>query len=457
MDFDEMTEDIKQLWETTCSHLQKLLNKDVYERWIKVATPLKIENNVYILTVDNDFYQSWLNENYKDIIQNALSLASGKNYTVRFDLSNDLKDKTKEPTIEKLNLKAKISPRKIKVNKLNTGINDSLKFDNFVVGNSNNFAHAACMGVANAPGKAYNPLFIYGGVGLGKTHLMHGVGNYIKDNDVSAKVYYTSSEEFLNEYIKSIQTNTTGAFRKKYRSIDILLIDDIQFLAGRERIQEEFFHTFNTLHHSNKQIVLTSDRPASEIQGLENRLVSRFEWGLTTELQMPDIETRIAILRNKQADSNPQVSEQIINFIAENITSNVRRLEGALIKVITFQSFTETELSISDVENLLKDVIDKESTVDLNFGTIQKIVAEFFDIRLSDMTSTKRPRSIAVPRQIAMYLCRDLTRASLPEIGNAFGKTHATIIHACKTVENLIENDDSMRKAVIKIKEKLSK
>ena len=452
-----MKEDLIQLWDTTCSHLQKLLNKDVYERWIMVAKPYKIENNTYILTVDNDFYQSWLNENYKDIIQDALSLASGKNYVVRFDVSNELKDKTKESKTEKKSLIPKVSIKKIKANKLNTGINDSLKFDNFIVGNSNNFAHAACMGVANAPGKAYNPLFIYGGVGLGKTHLMHGVGNYIKDNDVSAKVYYTSSEEFLNEYIKSIQTNTTSDFRKKYRSIDILLIDDIQFLAGRERIQEEFFHTFNTLHHYNKQIVLTSDRPASEIQGLENRLVSRFEWGLTTELQMPDIETRIAILRNKQADSDPKVTEEIINFIAENITSNVRRLEGALIKVITFQSFTEQELSVSEVKNLLKDVIDKESTVDLNFGTIQKTVAEFFDIRLADMTSTKRPRSIAVPRQIAMYLCRDLTRASLPEIGNAFGKTHATIIHACKTVENLIGNDDSMRKSVIKIKENLSK
>ena len=452
-----MTEDIKQLGDTTCYHLQKLLNKDVYERWIMVAKPYKIENNTYILTVDNDFYQSWLNENYKDIITDALSLASGKNYVVRFDVSNELKDKIKESKTEKKSLIQKVSTKKIKANKLHTGINDSLKFDNFIVGNSNNFAHAACMGVANAPGKAYNPLFIYGGVGLGKTHLMHGVGNYIKDNDVRAKVYYTSSEEFLNEYIKSIQTNTTSDFRKKYRSIDILLIDDIQFLAGRERIQEEFFHTFNTLHHYNKQIVLTSDRPASEIQGLENRLVSRFEWGLTTELQMPDIETRIAILRNKQADSKPKVTEEIITFIAENITSNVRRLEGALIKVITFQSFTEKELSVSDVQNLLKDVIDKESTVDLNFGTIQKTVAEFFDIRLADMTSNKRPRSIAVPRQIAMYLCRDLTRASLPEIGNAFGKTHATIIHACKTVENLIENDDSMRKSVIKIKENLSK
>jgi chromosomal replication initiator protein len=452
-----MSENIEQLWNTTCTHLQKLLNKDVYERWVLVARPYKIEDNTYILTVDNDFYQTWLNENYLDIIQDALSLASGKNYTVRFDVSSKTDSADQKLEKEKKKLTIKLPTKKNKVNKLKTGINDSLKFDNFIVGNSNNFAHAACMGVANAPGKAYNPLFIYGGVGLGKTHLMHGIGNYIKENDARSKIYYTSSEEFLNEYIKSIQTNTTSDFRKKYRSIDILLIDDIQFLAGRERIQEEFFHTFNTLHHSNKQIVLTSDRPASEIKGLEDRLVSRFEWGLTTELQMPDIETRIAILRNKQANSDPKVSNEIITFIAENITSNVRRLEGALIKVITFQSFTHAQLTISDVEKLLKDVIDKESTVDVNFGTIQKIVAEFFDIRLADMTSTKRPRSIAIPRQIAMYLCRNLTRASLPEIGNAFGKTHATIIHACKTVENLIENDDSIRKSVIQIKEKLSK
>jgi chromosomal replication initiator protein len=452
-----MSENIEQLWNTACTHLQKLLNKDVYERWVMVARPYKIEGNTYILTVDNDFYQTWLNENYLDIIQDALSLASGKNYIVRFDVSSKTDSAEQKIEKEKKKLSIKLPTKKKKVSQLKTGINDSLKFDNFIVGNSNNFAHAACMGVANAPGKAYNPLFIYGGVGLGKTHLMHGIGNYVKASDSSSKIYYTSSEEFLNEYIKSIQTNTTSAFRKKYRSIDILLIDDIQFLAGRERIQEEFFHTFNTLHHSHKQIVLTSDRPASEIKGLEDRLVSRFEWGLTTELQMPDIETRIAILRNKQADSEPKVSNEIITFIAENVTSNVRRLEGALIKVITFQSFTHEELTVSDVEKLLKDVIDKESTVDINFGTIQKIVAEFFDIRLADMTSTKRPRSIAIPRQIAMYLCRNLTRASLPEIGNAFGKTHATIIHACKTVENLIENDDSIRKSIIQIKEKLSK
>ena len=452
-----MSENIKQLWDKTCDHLQKTLNKDVYERWIMVVRPNRIEDNQYILTVDNDFYQSWLDENYKDIITDALCSVSGKNYDVKFEVGSNTSEIAKDVKVEKKESISTKIVKRVKGKRLKTGINDSLKFDNFIVGDSNNFAHAACMGVANAPGKAYNPLFIYGGVGLGKTHLMHGVGNYIKDNDLNAKVYYTSSEEFLNEYIKSIQTNTTSDFRKKYRSIDILLIDDIQFLAGRERIQEEFFHTFNTLHHSNKQIVLTSDRPASEIQGLENRLVSRFEWGLTTELQMPDLETRMAILMNKQTETEPKVSNEVITFIAENITSNVRRLEGALIKVVTFQSFNHSQLTIDDVKKLLKDVIDKESTVDVSFGTIQKIVAEYFDIRLADMTSTKRPRSIAIPRQIAMYLCRELTRSSLPEIGNAFGKTHATIIHATKTVENLIENDESIRKSIVQIKEKLSK
>jgi chromosomal replication initiator protein len=452
-----MSENIKKLWDTTCEHLKKTLNKDVYERWIMVVRPDKIEDNQYILTVDNDFYQSWLDENYKDIISDALCLAAGKKYDIKFEVGSNTSEIAKDVKVEKKESISTKIVKRVKGKKLNTGINDSLKFDNFIVGNSNNFAHAACMGVANAPGKAYNPLFIYGGVGLGKTHLMHGVGNYIKDNDLNSKIYYTSSEEFLNEYIKSIQTNTTSEFRKKYRSIDILLIDDIQFLAGRERIQEEFFHTFNTLHHANKQIVLTSDRPASEIQGLENRLVSRFEWGLTTELQMPDLETRMAILMNKQVDADPKVSNEVITFIAENITSNVRRLEGALIKVVTFQAFNNSQLTIDDVRNLLKDIIDKESTVDVSFGTIQKTVAEYFDIRLADMTSTKRPRSIAVPRQIAMYLCRELTRSSLPEIGNAFGKTHATIIHANKTIENLIANDESIRKSVVKIKEKLSK
>src|SRR5207244_2464438 len=287
------------------------------------------------------------------------------------------------------------------------------KFDTFVVGNNNNFAYAAALAVAQAPGKSYNPLFLYGGVGLGKTHLLHAIGQFVVAHKKSARVAYVSSEKFTNEYIDGIQNNQLVRFRKRYRQTDVLLIDDIQFLAGKERIQEEFFHTFNALHESHKQIVLTCDRPASEIHNLEQRLVSRFEWGLVTDLQPPDVEMRLAILHKKAQLMGVELPNDIIHFLANRIRTNIRRLEGALIRVASYAALTGKPLSLEVAEGLLRELLHEEGRLAINIEMIQRKVAEHFDIRLADMTSKRRPEGIAFPRQIAMFLSRVMTESSL--------------------------------------------
>jgi chromosomal replication initiator protein len=322
-------------------------------------------------------------------------------------------------------------------------------FDTFVVGNNNTFAHAASMAVSQAPGKSYNPLFVYGGVGLGKTHLLHAIGNHVVAHKKGARVTYLSSEKFTNEFIDAIQNNQVVRFRRKYRQSDVFLIDDIQFLAGKERIQEEFFHTFNTLHEAHKQIVLTCDRPASEIQGLEQRLVSRFEWGLVTDLQAPDMETRLAILRKKEKLMGVALPDDILSFLAQRIRTNIRRLEGALVRVASYCSLTGKMLTMDIVENLLREVLHEEGRYTINIDTIQKKVAEHFDLRLADMSSKRRPENIAFPRQIAMYLSRQMTDTSLHSIGEAFGgRDHGTVLHACRLVKDRMQVDAHVRQVV---------
>ena len=331
-------------------------------------------------------------------------------------------------------------------------------FDTFVVGNNNNFSCAAAKAVADAPGKVYNPLFLYGGVGLGKTHLLHAIGQHVSANKKGARVAYISSEKFTNEYIDAIQNNKLVAFRKKYRQTDVLLIDDIQFLAGKERIQEEFFHTFNALRESHKQIVLTCDRPASEIQGLENRLVSRFEWGLVTDLQPPDIEMRLAILKKMSQSMGVTLPEDIINFLATRIRTNIRRLEGALVRVASFASLTGKKLTLEVVEGLLREILHEEGRMNISIEVIQKKVAENFDIRLADMTSKRRPENIAFPRQIAMYLSRQMTENSLSSIGEAFGgRDHGTVLHACRLVKDRMEVDANVRQRVNHLEKQLTR
>jgi chromosomal replication initiator protein len=331
-------------------------------------------------------------------------------------------------------------------------------FDAFVVGSNNEFAHSAALAVAKSPATTYNPLFIYGVSGLGKTHLLHAIGHHVQATNKSAKIVYLSSEQFTNEFIDAIQHGTLVKFRKKYRQADVLLIDDIQFFAGKERSQEEFFHTFNALHDGHKQIILSSDRPASEIEKLEHRLVSRFEWGMTAEIQPPDTETRIAILRSKAEGLNLKLEPWIIEFLADKIRNNVRRLEGALMRVASYTSLSEKPITQESIENLLRDIFQEQARKTITIDAIQRRVAEHFDVRLADMTSKRRQANIAFPRQIAMFLSRQHTSSSLCDIGDAFGgKDHGTVIHACKLVKKRMEADEKTRQIVGMLDSKLQR
>lgn len=443
------TKSASEVWHAACTHLRKLLQPDVYARWIGVIEPKSLSDGKLTLGVDNNFYQTWLEDNYLPLIQNAVSSICGEALAIEFVVAN----RTAPPPEEAAAIPRKAAPRRSASEPV---LNPRFSFDSFIIGPSNNFGHAAALAVAQAPARAYNPLFIYGGVGLGKTHLMQAIGHHVLRN-ANARIAYVTSETFTNEYIDALQNRSLVQFRKKYRNMDLLLIDDIHFLAGKERMQEEFFHTFNSLFDAHRQIVMTSDRPASEIQGLEQRLVSRFEWGLVTELQPPDLETRIAILRNKQAQGGLTLSDELIMFIAKTIRSNIRRLEGALTRVISYASLVGKPLAIEDVEPLLRDMMDQEKQEALTFEQIMKTVADHFDVRLVDMTSKRRPQAIALPRQVAMYLCRSLTSASLPEIGGAFGKTHATILHACRLVDGRMKSNEEFRQTINHLSRHLEK
>jgi chromosomal replication initiator protein len=329
------------------------------------------------------------------------------------------------------------------------GLNPHYIFDTFVVGANSEFAHAASLAVAKSPARTYNPLFIHGGVGLGKTHLLQAIGHHLAASRRGTKVAYVRSETFTNEFINAIQTNSLVKFRRRYRQADILLIDDIQFLAGKERSQEEFFHTFNSLFEGRKQIVLSSDQPPSEIAQLEQRLVSRFEWGLTAELQPPDMETRLAILRKKAAGLDVNLPNHVLEYLAHRIKSNVRRLEGALLRVASFSSLSGRPLTDESIEHVLRDILQEEARRAVSIDQVQRKVAEHYDVRLADMTSKRRPANIAFPRQIAMFISRRLTKNSLQDIGEAFGgRDHGTVIHACRTVQDRMDKQENLRQVI---------
>lgn len=453
---------VEPLWKQACEHLRAVLNPDVFSRWIAIIKPVAFEGDTLILDVDNDYYQTWLEDNYIQLIIDALrSAGASESLNVRFhvqsqDVPASIPDDAAPSDAVERPVKSR-SRRPRPVASQNASLNSKFSFEDFVIGPSNSFAHAAALAVAQAPGRAYNPLFIYGQTGLGKTHLMQAIGHRVLQTP-GATVSYVSSETLLNEYVESLQKRTIVEYRNKYRSVDVLLVDDIHFLAGKERLQEEFFHTFNALHDARKQIIMTSDRPANVITGLEKRLVSRFEWGLVTELESPDFETRLAILRYKQTAAKVQLSSDVLTFIAENVKSNVRSLEGALLRALSFASLNNQQaLTLETLRYLLKDLLDKEKQKDLTFDDIQRVVAEHFDLRLTDMSSKRRPRSVAHPRQVAMYLCRRLTRSSLPDIANAFGKTHATVLHACKTIHSRLDIDDNLQNTVRTIARKLGR
>jgi chromosomal replication initiator protein len=439
----------EKIWNLAQEQLRSKLSKDTFSMWFAPLRACAVDGNHVTLETPNEFSEVWLKDNYTSLLQDAFAIAAGRQLQVKFKIA---------PGGAPVVLAATSMPAKMKSAELaherasgsgEIHFNPKNTFETFVVGNNNNFSYAAALAVAQAPGKSYNPLFLYGGVGLGKTHLLHAIGQHVAGNKKSARVAYVSSEKFTNEYIDGIQNNQLAKFRKKYRQTDVLLIDDIQFLAGKERIQEEFFHTFNALHEGHKQIVLTCDRPASEIQGLEHRLVSRFEWGLVTDLQPPDVEMRLAILQKKAQLMGVTLPEDILNFLANRIRTNVRRLEGALIRVASYASLTGRKLNIEVVEGLLREILHEEGRFSISIEVIQKKVAEHFDIRLADMTSKRRPENIAFPRQIAMYLSRQMTESSLNTIGEAYGgRDHGTVLHACRLVKDRMEVDANVRQVV---------
>jgi len=458
---------LQTIWQAIAEHISAQVTKDTFQRWFNAITMTIADENQITLTVPNPIYQLWIESNYFGLLQSSVANVLGGPRAIHFALaaeappahkSNGLihhpeKVRHEQPSRDD-DSHAQLAESKTASAEAGSALAGGMiprnTFSTFVVGATNQFAHAAALAVSQAPARTYNPLFIHGGTGLGKTHLMQAIGQHVAQRGASVKVMYLSSEKFTNEFIDAIQNNCLPKFRKRYRQADLLLIDDIQFFSGKERSQEEFFHTFNTLFDGHKQIVLSSDRPPAEIANLEQRLVSRFEWGLTAELQPPDIETRLAILRKKAETLSIKLEANVLEFLAQRIRSNVRRLEGALMRVASFASLTESEpIGTDAIELLLKDILHEESRRTVTIDLIQRKVAEHFDVRFADMTSKRRPQNIAFPRQIAMYLSRELTKSSLAEIGEAFGgRDHGTVLHAHRLVRDRMLNEEKLRQTV---------
>ena len=462
-------DELEHIWTETLNTIKKKLSNPSFNTWFSNTTPVGInEKDNLIIKVPNDFIKDWIETRYKDLIEEIINNLTNNDWTLKLftpeeleQQNSDKNENNKETDTTDTNNKEKSiekTPDTDKNSTIKDNLNPKYSFDTFVVGNSNRFAHAASLAVAEAPAKAYNPLFIYGDVGLGKTHLMQAIAHFILKHKPNHKVVYVSSETFTNELINAIRDDNTVNFRNKYRNIDILLVDDIQFLADKERTQEEFFHTFNSLHEANKQLIISSDRPPKEIPTLEERLRSRFEWGLITDIQKPDLETRIAILRKKADVENLEVPNEVIIYIANKIQSNIRELEGALVKVIAYSSLVNKEIDMDLAQEALKDLINKNKNKpkEITINLIKEIVADYYNLELEDMVSKKRTQKIAFPRQIAMYLARELTDSSLPQIGDEFGgRDHTTVIHSHKKIKNKYENERDFRNTVKKIIDKI--
>ncbi len=425
---------LQQIWNNSLNLIKDELTEVSFNTWLGSIEPININNENLILSTPNDFNKQILEDRYLILIKNAVKQVTNIEYNIQIVIPGELNtiNSNSEPKKQIDNYdfpeKSKLNPKYI--------------FSEFVIGTSNRFAHAASLAVAESPANAYNPLFIYGGVGLGKTHLMHAIGHYVKNQNKNANIIYVTSEKFTNDLINSIKDDKNVEFRNKYRKADILLVDDIQFIAGKERTQEEFFHTFNALHEDNKQIILSSDRPPKEIPTLEARLRSRFEWGLITDIQAPDYETRIAILQKKAERDNILIPNDVYEFIATKIKSNIRELEGALIRVVAYSSLTNKEISVELSNEALKDIISNNKPKKVTVDLIISVVCKNYDITQKEIVSKRRSRNISFPRQIAMYLCRDLTDLSLPKIGEEFGgRDHTTVIHAKDKIYNKINEN----------------
>ncbi len=453
------------LWQSTHSELKNLFPEDVFEMWFSDLVCTEETESKLVLKAKSEFNAIWIENNFLDIIVQQARGFAGSAIEVSIEVAApEKKEAVSEPSASN-RLDSRQSPdlrndrpvtqsaptHRTLINPINT-------FENFVVGSGCQLAHAASIAVANAPGRAYNPLFVFGETGLGKTHLMHAVAHQMLANNPKARIAYVSTEKFTNEFIHAIRENKLTKFRQYYRNVDALLVDDIHFLSGKESTQEEFFHTFNDLFESGRQIFLASDRPANEIERLENRLVSRFQWGLVTDIQAPDFETRVAILRNKAAAMKIELDDEIMEFLAERVSRNVRRMEGALTRIAGYNNLIDRKLDLNAVERLLSDLLHEEAASKVTVDQIQRKVSDYYKIRFSELVGRRRTSAIVFPRQVAMYISRTLTSDPLKSIGDAFGgRDHGTVIHACKQVENMMEQDGSVKRGVDYLIKQLSK
>ncbi|OIJ21922.1 chromosomal replication initiation protein DnaA [Anaerobacillus alkalidiazotrophicus] len=447
-------QNINDLWKKALEAMEEKVSKPSFDTWLKATKAEMIHNDTITITAPNEFARDWLENRYINFISETLHDITGAELKVKIVIPQNIENDDDEivESIAKVPDSIMSNNEEIPKNMLNP----KYTFNTFVIGAGNRFAHAASLAVAEAPAKAYNPLFIYGGVGLGKTHLMHAIGHYVIEHNPNAKVVYLSSEKFTNEFINSIRDNRAVNFRNKYRNVDVLLIDDIQFLAGKEQTQEEFFHTFNALHDDSKQIVISSDRPPKEIPTLEDRLRSRFEWGLITDITPPDLETRIAILRKKAKAENLDIPNEVMLYIANQIDTNIRELEGALIRVVAYSSLINQDMNADLAAVALKDIVPNSKPKVITISDIQRVVGEHYNIKLDDFKAKKRTKNVAFPRQIAMYLSREMTEFSLPKIGSEFGgRDHTTVIHAHEKISKMLGTDHELQKQLEEIKEQL--
>ncbi|MBO4897955.1 MAG: chromosomal replication initiator protein DnaA [Clostridia bacterium] len=434
-----MAQNISDIWSEVLNLLEEETTAIGFNTWIKTITPGNTENGTFTLYVPNTVNKNMVEGRYKDLIRNSILILSGDNY----DINVEIKEEGREPKQKEAS----------SVKTYGIPLNKKYTFDSFVVGESNRFAHAASLAVAESPAISYNPLFLYSGVGLGKTHLLHAIGNYILENNPDAKIAYISSETFLNEFITAMRDNTTNDFKDKYRSMDILMVDDIQFIAGKDKTEEEFFHTFNTLYDSNKQIIITSDKPPQELKNLEERLRSRFEWGITANIGLPDYETRVAILQKKVQLEGITISNDILSYIAEKITSNIRELEGGLNKVLAYRGLVNKEITMEVAMEALQYY---EQNLDAKVVTPDIILnscASFYNIRKDDILGNRRTKEIAYARQICMYLFRELLGYSLLKVANYFGKDHTTVMYAVSKIEKEMKNDISFKTQIEVLKD----
>ncbi len=456
------------LWESILSLVKEKVNHQSFETWFQPVVFLSNTTNVIYVTAPDKVFENWIMDNYSGVLSEALTKLGLNSYRIIFNFNErgkalhnyDLNRNYPYETAEKANtaiiykssdnnqVDDFVSTRFVDIEPIETPLNQKYLFENFVVGSSNQFAHAAAQAVAASPSKAYNPLFLYGGVGLGKTHLMHAIGHTIRLRNRHLRLVYISAEKFMNELINAIRYDKTLNFREKYRSIDVLLVDDIQFIAGKERTQEEFFHTFNALYDAQKQIVISSDCPPRSIPTLEERLHSRFEWGLLADIQAPDLETKVAILRRKAEIERIELDNEVALFIASKIKSNVRELEGSLVRLVAYSSLKKQPITLQLAQEVLRNIIDEDDR-GTSIDMIQKIVANHYKLKINDLKSKNNARNIAIPRQVAMYLCKTLTKASLPEIGREFGgKHHTTVLHSVSKIASLYETDRDFHRLI---------